>query len=441
MGRKTVLMSSLVFFVVFSGACGAAQTMNQLIVFRAFQGLGGSGVYALVMVVLFEMIPPSLFPRYTVLVTGLFAISLLCGPLLGGAICKNTTWRWVFLINAPAGVVGLLILLSCMPNSFPYHGHSTQKYVYNFGKLDVVGASSMLIGIALLITGFQGASNFAPWRSARVLVPLLVSLPAWIVFMGNERLVTLRGSDRPEPVFPWRFCKSRVVMGIFANAFLCGAVFTSCMIQIPLRFQAVNNESPWHAGVRLIPFGVAAPVGGALTAAIVKKRKVPVIYMLFPAAILQILGLLFMSRLTLDNILWKGQYGLQFVTGIGCGISMGVVTLMTPYAIEKRDLATATSAVVQIRVLGGALVLAIVTAVMNTDLRPTLTRMLSAQELTRVFQAVGSIQSLSQPLSTAVKDTFLKGNNNMQLRILVGFAAAEVPATVMMWQKDPVRVS
>ncbi|KAF2736979.1 putative multidrug resistance protein fnx1 [Polyplosphaeria fusca] len=439
-GRKMVLLGSLLAFIVFSGLCGASQKMNQLIVFRVLQGIGGSGVYSLVMVVLFEMVPQELFPRYTVLVTALFAISTLCGPLLGGAICQDGNWRWVFLLNVPSGVLALLTLVLCMPTNFPYHGRSTRKHIRDRRKLDLIGAGSMLAGITLLITGFEEASNFAPWTSARVLGPLLISLPAWIGFLATERQVTLSGSDRPEPVFPWRFCASRVVMGVFANSFLSGAVFTSCVIQIPLRFQAVNNESSWYAGIQLIPFGVATAVGGAFAAVIVRNRKLPVVYMFFPGAILQVLGLVFMSRLTLDYIVWKGQYGLQVLTGFGCGISMGAVTLMTPYVIEKRDLATATSAVVQARMLGGALVLAIITAVMNSNLSGALALMLSAEEFARVFRAIKAIQDLPESLKTAVKDMFLKGYN-MQLRILVGLAAAEVPAALLMWQKEAVRVA
>jgi hypothetical protein len=100
----------------------------------------------------------------------------------------------------------------------------------------------------------------------------------------------------------------------------------------------VNNESPWRAGVRLIPFGIAVPVGAGLVAAICGKRRLPPIYMLLLASVLQILGLVFMSRLRLGHILWNGQYGLQFMTGLGCGLSVGVVTLMTPFVIEKQDL-------------------------------------------------------------------------------------------------------
>lgn len=102
--------------------------------------------------------------------------------------------------------------------------------------------------------------------------------------------------------------------------------------------------------------------------------------------------------------------------------------------------ATATSAAVQVRVLGGALLLAIVTAVMNSELKHTLSKLLSAQELSQVFRTVDAIQRLAEPLRTAVKDTFLKGYN-MQLRILVGIAAAEVPATLMMWQKENVIIT
>jgi hypothetical protein len=242
-----------------------------------------------------------------------------------------------------------------------------------------------------------------------------------------------------------------------SNAFLCGAVFTSCVIQIPLRFQAVNHESPWQAGVRLIPLGMAVPVGAGLTAAICGKRRLPIIYLLFVASMLQILGLVFMSRLTLDRILWKGQYGLQFVTGLGCGISIGVVTLMTPFVIEKRDLgkfvslppsnhplttclATSTSAVVQFRMLGGALILAVITAVMNNEVKHTLLQFLSHKDLQDIFRTTEAIQGLIEPARTMVKETFLKGYN-MQLRILIGFAAMEIPATLLMWQKEQVRIA
>ncbi|KAF2643545.1 putative multidrug resistance protein fnx1 [Massarina eburnea CBS 473.64] len=439
LGRKSILLSCIFVFVAFSGACGAAQTMNQLIVFRAFQGLGASGVYSLIMVILFELVPPELYPRNGVALTAVFAISLCTAPLLGGAINENTTWRWIFLLNVPAGTVGLVIVFLSLPKNFPHHGESHEKTSRDLKSIDTIGAALMLTAIILLITGFEEASNFSPWSSAEVLAPMLISMVVWIAFFFFERMLTLRATEFPEPVFPWRFCTSRVIMGIFMNAFLCGAVFTACVIQIPLLYQAVNGESPWHAGVRLIPFGGAVPFGAGLSAALCGKRRIPIIYMLFPALVFQAVGLVFMSRMTLDHILWKGQYGLQFMTGLGCGISMGVVTLMIPAVIERRDLATATATTVQVRMLGGALSLAVVTAVMNHDLNHTLAGILPPKQLVHIFQTLEAIGSISEPNKTVVRDTFLKGYN-MQLRILIGFVLFEIPATLLMWQKDAVRI-
>lgn len=203
---------------------------------------------------------------------------------------------------------------------------------------------------------------------------------------------------------------------------------------------------------------MAVPVGAALTAAICGKKRLPIIYMMFVASILQALGTGFMSTTTMDRLSWSGQYGLQFVAGTGCGFAVGSVTLMMPAVIEKRDLgaygkfcltflsslialtATSTSAVVQLRMLGGALGLALVTATMNSSLKHTLTQMLSSQQVVQVFRTTETIGHLPEPVKTAVREAFLKGYNT-QLHILVGFAAAQVPATFLIWQKEPVRIS
>lgn len=214
-GRKTVLVASLAVFTLFSGICGAAQTMTQLIVFRAFQGLGGSGVYSLVMVILFELVEPAKFAAYTAMMMGTFAISFLVGPVIGGAIGDNTTWRWVFLLNVPAGAFALVVLVFCIPNGFPHHGKpkKTVKEKSKFGRLDIIGTTSLLVFIMLLIVGLEGVSEFEPWVSARVLAPILISVVALAVFLWYERLITMR--ERPEPVYPWRFVVDRVIMATF----------------------------------------------------------------------------------------------------------------------------------------------------------------------------------------------------------------------------------
>jgi hypothetical protein len=163
-----------------------------------------------------------------------------------------------------------------------------------------------------------------------------------------------------------------------------------------------------------------------------------------------------MSTMTMNRLGWNGQYGLQFAAGIGCGFSVGAATLIMPAVIERRDLgaypvstkvpfaltvlkATSTSAVVQLRMLGGALGLALVTAIMNSSLKSTLTEVLSHQQIALIFRTTQAIQDLPEPLRTAVREAFLDGYNT-QLHILTGFATAQVPATFLIWQKEQVRI-
>ncbi|KAF2657865.1 putative multidrug resistance protein fnx1 [Lophiostoma macrostomum CBS 122681] len=430
--RKVVLLGSLATFIIFSGACGAAWTMIQLICLRVFQGLGASGTFSLGIIVQTEMVPRSKYPVYSMILALMTVLSLLLGPIIGGAVSENTTWRWVFLMNVPPGVILLALLTICLPRDFPYMGDTSHTCSLQFRRLDVIGAGLMLVAVTLLITGFEEASDFSPWTSAGVLAPIVVSGVAWILFLVYERHVT-PAKRATEPVFPWRFCTSRTIVGLLGNSFILGTIFITLVIQIPLRYQIVGNESPVKAGLRLIAFGAAIPVGSTSSGLLCQKRRVPPIFLFFLASLFTILGLLFMSRVAIDDISWSGLYGLQFVTGVGCGIMMGMVTLLPPFVAEQDDLATCTASVIQFRSLGGALALSLVTAIMNHSIQNSLLPVLGPQKLAQIFLSPQSLNALDEPLRSVVKEVFWKGFN-MQLRILLGFAVAQVPATMLMWK-------
>lgn len=101
-----------------------------------------------------------------------------------------------------------------MPNGFPYHRHSSKRQSFDIKRVDIIGACIMIAAITLIITAFEQVSNFVPWVSAKVLAPLLISILAMVVFLVYERSITLQSTEHPEPVFPWRFCQSRVMMGL-----------------------------------------------------------------------------------------------------------------------------------------------------------------------------------------------------------------------------------
>ncbi|CAI6237031.1 unnamed protein product [Periconia digitata] len=435
-GRKTMLLFCTAVFTVFSGGCAAAQTMIQLIVCRAFQGIGGSGVYSLVMVVVFEMVPPAKWPTYQVVITLLFGLAMVLGPIFGGLINLHGSWIWVFLLNVPGGVVTFGLLGVAMPNHFPNHANPSLRKPPSASSVDFLGAFLLVAAMALHITGLEQAANMYSWTSAMVLAPILISVVIWLSFFIWQ-WYSDGGTKQREPLFPRRFFKNRVYIGLLGNTFLNGAVSTSCIINIPIRYQAAVGSSPLSAGIRLIPFSLTLQLGAGLVAGLAKKRRMPPVYLSFAGGLFQLLSLIFMSMGKATNPDWQALYGLEVLAGTGVGMGNGVVTLMTPYVTEKRDLAVATASIVKFRFLGGATALAIITAVGNNWLKHTLPIALSPDDVAAVFRQASNIGSFPTDVQTVVHGMFVK-SFNLQMRILIGFVVAQFFFTCLMWRRVQV---
>ncbi|KAI0532016.1 putative multidrug resistance protein fnx1 [Xylaria digitata] len=438
-GRKGTCLASLFVFTAFSGACGGAQTLVQLIVFRAFQGIGASGLYALTTVIFYELVPPNKYPAYTSLIMVLFSTSLVLGPIFGGLISQQSTWRWVFLLNVPAGVAAWVVLFVTLPKEFPYQGSGSHpKQHRSFRTIDFLGAFLMVAAIALLITGLEEAASLLSWTSPTTLGPLAASAVVWVAFFTSQ-WYSSRPFSTTEPMFPWRFLQSRTITALLLNSFTTGAVSITCMIQLPIRYQAAAALSPLQAGIRLIPFSVASPIGVIIVAILAKNRRVPPIYLALAGEIIQILGLVFISRSPLDNLDWDGLYGLEVLIGLGMGFCIGTGTLLTPFIMEKRDLAVGTGTVVQYRFLGSTVVISIVTAVGNNWIKEMLLDKLTSLQLTSVFRSTEYIGFLPDNLEHTVRRTFAAAFN-LQMEILIGFAVAAIFSSLLMWQKTQIRV-
>ena len=219
-GRKQATMATMIIFVVFSGGCAASHTMNQLIINRAFQGIGAAGCVSMALVIAYEMVPKEQYPAIAAEIAAATALGSLVGPLIGGGVSERSTWRWVFLLNVPAGVITVILLFICVPANFPHQGQAS--YVaptfkeklsrQSLSRLDVSGAFLLLGATLLLVTVLLEASNEFAWGSGTAISLLVVSAVLWVLFLINERIVT--GEEwRPEPVFPWRFLVNRPWMG------------------------------------------------------------------------------------------------------------------------------------------------------------------------------------------------------------------------------------
>ncbi|KAF2230324.1 MFS general substrate transporter [Viridothelium virens] len=456
-GRKTLLLVAIFLFVVFSAACGAAQTIQQLIVFRAFQGVGGAGNYSLCSVIFFELVPEEKYAKYTSSVSVVYSLSLLLGPIFGGAISQSSTWRWVFLLNVPPGALAGVILVFCLPNHFPYHGNSQNRrhmsgktsFKQTFQRLDLVGSILLIIATLSLVAALLEASNEFPWKSAFVITLLTISGLCWGVFLLWEYFITISDGIQ-EPVFPWRFVQSRVWTGMLLNAVFLGGPWFAAIFQIPQRLTYVNGTSALQAGVRFMPFTLAAPVGSVLAPTIIKAAKIPPIYLVLVAATIQVVGFALISTLPTHEAISASQYGYEIIAGFGCGINITLLILMTPYSVQLRDKGklheillsfptVALGSVTQFRVMGGAIGLAIVTSVFNSFLRRKLGEFLTQDQIRSLLESADVLQTFPRETQTLTRAVIASGYN-LQMKILAGLAGAQLLCTALMWQGKQIRV-
>ncbi|KAJ5390077.1 MFS general substrate transporter [Penicillium cataractarum] len=446
LGRKTCLLVAVILFVVFSAACGAAQTMNQLIIFRALQGLGGAGNYAISTIIVLEMIPPEKFAKYTGLVSAAFVFSLLFGPIFGGAITQHSTWRWIFLLNVPAGVAATIALIFLLPNGFPYHskaredrGSLRESIEKAFRRIDIVGAFLLVAATVLLVTGLDEADEQFAWRSAFTIAVLVISGVLWILFAIWERRVTLNASTT-EPVFPWRFFQNRVWISMLLNAIFLGMNWFVTIFILPQRFEIVNQLTPFHAAIRFIPFTVSSPVGSMLAPTIAKAFRIPLMYLLIIGSAIQVVAFALLGTMPSQHAIPARQYGYEFLGGFGCGISIPILTLMTPFSTEKRDHAVAMGAIAQFRVMGGSIGLAIATAIQHSYIRSHLRQFLAGNVVEALLQSASAISTLPTGTQDLVRGTYAV-SYNMQMKFLACTAGAQLLTSLMMWQQNPIVAS
>ncbi|KAI4685845.1 uncharacterized protein J4E88_003682 [Alternaria novae-zelandiae] len=434
-GRKYTLIASLLIFTIFSALCGASQTLIQLIMFRWCQGIGGCGVYALTQLMFMEIAPPGKLPKYMAGVSMVLALSLITGPLLGGGITLHGSWRWIFLLNVPVGVLTAVSLCFTLPRTLFNEPAAQQTHPifskHSLSRLDFLGATLMLGTLVLLATGLQQASLNYAWSSNKVLPLLVVSAPFAVAFFTWQWYITQRRTN-PEPVFPWRFCQSRIQLGMIINTYLSGTVMFVCIAQIPQRFITVNGLSPLAAAARLLTYGAFVPFGSGIAGAMMGKPRIPPCWIILGGSLMEILGIALLSQIDTSSHIDASQYAFQIIAGTGTGLVNSGLILLVPYAMDKRDLAVGSAATSQFRTLGGLVGIAIVTSISTPYIRSHLTDILPLELAESLLERTELVQTLSPETLERVRQLFGEAYN-LQVKVLIGFAVAKVPVTGMMW--------
>ncbi|KAF7931190.1 uncharacterized protein EAE97_009399 [Botrytis byssoidea] len=442
--RKTSMIGAVLTFTLFSAGCGTSKSMTSLIICRAFQGIGAAGCYSMAMVIFFEAVPSKWYGPGGSLLTTFIALATLCGPLIGGAISESTTWRWIFLLNVPIGILTAAMLFLSIPAGFPHQDSlSVQDSTWStlcskdsWKKVDMPGVLLLLAATIFLITGIlQAGDGILPWSSPLVVTFLVLSCIAWVSFAIWERHVSYSEISSVEPIFPWRFLHNRVWIGMLLTSFLCGLPFNIIVVSLPQRFQNVNQMSAVDSGIRILPYILVAPATSMITTSLAGRKRIPLVYLLLLGSSLQLVGtvLLLQVRTVVTSV--TALYGYEAIAGCGLGVTFGILILGIPYAVERRDLATATGAMIQIRMLGGAIGLAIASSLFNSYTKRQLASHLNPDQITDIQQKPSAILHLSAELQLLARRIFAEGFE-MQMILVVASVATSMISGMIVWRRE-----
>ena len=279
----------------------------------------------------------------------------------------------LILINkhsGPLGTVAAALIIAFLPSTSPYNdtfGIIRKRFpISAFRRVDYVGAVLILAASVLLVFVLEEAGTRLAWNSATVIVCITLSAILWVTFPLWEYYAVDREDTLREPIFPIALFKSRFVAGMMLYAFFSGFPFMGVIINLPQRYQAVNNVSSFDAGIYMLPRLLCSPFASAACGYFTSSLKVPPFYLVVIGAILQVLGVGLMISLPSTPLqLQKQQFGFKTVMGIGFGIGLTTLLVMIQAFIDEQHKVIMIGAITQIRVLGGTIELALLSQILN----------------------------------------------------------------------------
>lgn len=373
-GRRIVYQVSIAVFLFGSTLCALSQTMNQLVASRAVQGLGGGGLMSLAFVIIGDVVSPRERGRYIGLLTTVFTLSAITGPLWGGLLVDGPGWRWVFWSVVPIGFVALLVTNRGLRLPFA----TKDRPVDRLGIVLLVIAST-----GLILVPIWGGETY-PWASWQLAVTALVGLGGTALFVWQERRAI-------EPIIPLRLFRDRTIVAVFVMGFsLMGALLTVTTF-MPLFLQVTTGVSATRSGLLLTPQSIGISLVATVSGLVVSKTG-RYKWTLVSGASLSVIALLALTRIGPDT----GALDLApvlFLLGVGLGLIFPNLTLSVQNATPMEDLGIGTSTSNFFRSMGGAFGAAISGALLTKRLDQELLDRLGADRLDEVGGASGLIRT------------------------------------------------
>jgi EmrB/QacA subfamily drug resistance transporter len=450
-GRRIFFLGGMALFLIGSALSGASQTMEQLIAFRALQGLGGGAIMPIVQAIIGDIFPPAERGKWQGMTIGVWGLATIFGPPLGGWITDTWSWRWVFYINLPLGVAAMLVAAVALPRHLQRRTH----------RIDYAGAAGLVVTASALVLAFSLAGTTYAWDSPQILGLFAIALVGGIAFCLIERRAA-------EPIIRLENFRNGVFTISVLTTFLISAALFGTLLYMPLFLQGVQGQSAAASGTfatpLLIGVIVSGVVGGQLIARTGHYKAQAIIGAALAAA-----GMFLLSRMTANTS--ESEIILYMVLlGLGIGASMTIFTVVVQSAFPKARLGQVTSNLQFFREIGGVIGLAILGSVMTgrfqthfeaalpstraqiiptSQLRlfenPQL--LLSPETVARIQQAFAAygaagdslfaqlIATIRLSLAQAISDVFLVGAMLIALGLVATLFLREIP---LRGKDDPV---
>ncbi|KAL2831869.1 major facilitator superfamily domain-containing protein [Aspergillus pseudoustus] len=374
---KWVYLSALAVFEVGSVLCGATPSSVGLIIGRAIAGLGGGGLYSGAMLIIAENAPMHQRPVYTGVITAVFSVAGVAGPLLGGALTDNTTWRWCFYINLPLGGVTAFVNLFFLKSRKPVKTIAGLKA--KLLQLDPIGLLFFLPSMICLLLALQWGGSEYPWSDARVIALFSVFGVLLLTF------IAIQIHEQDKATIPPRIFSNRNIWGASLSSFCLSASLMVFTYYLPIWFQAIKDASATMSGVLNLPMLGTLAIFTVLSGILVTVLGHYMPFMMI-APILASIGAGLLTTLTPSSS--QASYlGYQALYGIGCGLGMTQPILAVQARVESpADAPSATVIVIFMQTLGGALFVSVAQNLFHNRLL-TLLRGLPGVDVGRVVAA------------------------------------------------------